>query len=210
MADAITGRALIGDFMNRAICDTDVVTGGKFCGKCGAAVPDTTENSKLSPSQRLRVPVFVGIAVLVLAVVAFRQTRRAEGELEVKVRTDFIAGNDTTFVDGLNVGIGNARMKKNFTENLIEVTFDFDTSKIKSDPSRSHGLLYKFYDANGKSVGHEQVEYEMSQNIISAASGGSRVGSVTHALDMVRVDAATLRVIDKASIGFLTPDQIRW
>jgi len=192
-------------------CGTDVVPGGKFCGKCGASVPgDASEKAFSLAFRRLRVPVLVGIAALVIAVISFRLTKRTEGELEVKVRTDFIAGSDTTFVDGLNVGISNARMKKNFTDNLIEVTFDFDTSKIKSDSSRSFGLLYKFYDAAGKPVGHEQVDYEMSQNIISAASGGSREGSVTHALDMVSVDAATLRVIDKANIGFLTPDQIRW
>ena len=62
--------------------------------------------------------------------------------LEVKVRTDFAAG-DHTFEDGLNSGIEKAQMKKDYQQNLVVITFDFDTARTSSDPRRSAGLLYR-------------------------------------------------------------------
>ncbi len=185
-------------------CGEEIPDAGKFCGSCGSPVAFQESPRNFNRGW------LIAVVVVALGLAGFGLTGRKDGELEVKVRTDFIAGTDTSFVDGLNSGLSNPRMKKNFTDNLIEVTFTFDTKKISSDPARSYGLLYRFYDANGKPVAHEQVDYEMSQNIISAASGGTRKGSVTHALDMVSIDPATLRIIDKANIGFLSPDQIRW
>jgi hypothetical protein len=152
--------------------------------------------------------VYLGFMLTVVVTVLGCRDKDA---LKVKVRTDFSVGKDTSFVDGLNSGISNVRMKKKYAENLVEITFDFDTAKATSDQSESFGLLYRFYDAEGRPIGHEQVDPEMSYNIISARSSGSRRdGTVTHALDFVSVDPATLRTIDAATIGFLSRDQIRW
>lgn len=148
-----------------------------------------------------------GVCVL-LVLAALLVSCRSDDELEVKVRTDFAAG-DQAFENGLNEGISNAKMKKDFEQNAIVITFDFDVAKIKSDPRRSAGLLYRFYDENGRPMGHRQVDWEMTQLIITAQSGGTRDGTVTHAIDMESLDPVMLRAVDKATIGFLGP-HIRW
>lgn len=151
--------------------------------------------------QKSRLCVVLMLAVLLVSC-------RSDDELEVKVRTDFAAG-DRSFENGLNEGISNAKMKKDFTQNVIVITFDFDVAKIKSDSRRSAGLLYRFYDQKGRPMGHRQVDWQMTQLIITAQSGGRRDGTVTHAIDMESFDPVMLRTVDKAAIGFSGP-HITW
>lgn len=92
-------------------CGSEVDANSKFCRKCGEKLPDT--QTAVSPGSTVGLGVKrIGIiAVVVIAILGFFLTRRPEGELAVKVRTDFSAGNDTTFVDGLNIGISKPKMK---------------------------------------------------------------------------------------------------